>query len=475
MGMKIDYRQQLKEALLDGFSTKGDLEVFVSDAFGTSLDQLALGTTLPQIMSGVVSWAVERGRVGELAEKASRSRSGNPELQKFCQNVLPLLDEPQELEDKTPGLIDDKAMRKLVDRNQEWALLRERLESLWQSQGVGGHGIFQFYGMCGLGKTELLLAVAQVCSDNNIANVYIHLADHKTVPRRISLIRYLSSRLVIERERRNLNALIAEYDRSLQSLGGPFSWPGTSGDGIVDLERKIEAEFEFQIRLLLQKQPLVLILDGMKHPAPTDELWHWLEDLYIRVQSDRLLLILGGRKPYIEWNGRRRSMRAHDPKPLELFSESETGQQCVSIEPRLDMPAWGAFIHGYTHGHPASNRSFVKEVPHLQPPSDARDVARFVEPPRQLDSIQIADLTRRIIGNWLEGCSDRDRLERWLRALAPLRTFDRAAAKALLSQMDPDLLPEGPYLFLQTQLSDFVELTVLEDSAKTHSTVCSRP
>ncbi|MGH2560770.1 MAG: effector-associated domain EAD1-containing protein, partial [Thermomicrobiales bacterium] len=77
--------EQLTDALLDAFPSLGRLRRMVRTGLDRSLDEIALGDNLRELVERLVNAAETEGWTAELVEAARESNPGNPMLFAFAQ------------------------------------------------------------------------------------------------------------------------------------------------------------------------------------------------------------------------------------------------------------------------------------------------------------------------------------------------------------------------------------------------------
>lgn len=80
--------KQLHEALQRAFPNLRTLQEFVVTELDERLDTIAGSSGFSDSVFQLITWALARGRLVELVEKAYRANSGNPELRAFAISFL---------------------------------------------------------------------------------------------------------------------------------------------------------------------------------------------------------------------------------------------------------------------------------------------------------------------------------------------------------------------------------------------------
>ena len=79
--------QQFHKALLSAFPTPGKLKQLVRFRLDENLEAIAGGANHSEVVSNLIEWAEEQGRLEELLIAARKENPGNPALRKFDEQI----------------------------------------------------------------------------------------------------------------------------------------------------------------------------------------------------------------------------------------------------------------------------------------------------------------------------------------------------------------------------------------------------
>ncbi|MBO9998018.1 MAG: trypsin-like peptidase domain-containing protein [Cyanobacteria bacterium SID2] len=84
-------RKQLRKAILSAYPRPGDLEIFVDEALGENLFEIAGTHTQTQAAFELIKWSIAKGHIDELVIALYRDTPQNPDIQRFCEPILEYL------------------------------------------------------------------------------------------------------------------------------------------------------------------------------------------------------------------------------------------------------------------------------------------------------------------------------------------------------------------------------------------------
>lgn len=363
-----------------------------------------------------------------------------------------------------------------VNRIKEKSTIEYRLESVTNLQATS-QDIFQFWGIFGIGKTTLLLAFRDLFNKAGIDNTYIDLGKFTKTPHQIYIIEELANQLSTTKNITNrLSTLIQEHQK--------LETPVRSQPLLADIDRKnllvakIEDEFLYLLRRILDERPVIMLFDRVESLTPGSEALAegfrvriWLEQLYQRTQLDkRLTFILGGRDRIREWNSRNGKMRAEDPIELSLFNIDETKEHLRRIT--LDAPynnlhdTIGTYIHDFTLGYPFGNVCLENKLRRFH--GNLKDSSIDKVDVRSWDwDTALREASDDILDKWLQTSTDKEILKALVHSVAVLRDFDRDAATYMMEKIYPDLSRDLKQQKVQGFLTYLTRVTLLSKEAST--------
>jgi hypothetical protein len=343
----------------------------------------------------------------------------------------------------------------LVNRDREKTTIEHRLDAV-AKRDVPSRDIFQFYGIFGIGKTALLHALKEFFVSTGIDHVYIDLSQYTEIPHELYIIEELSKRLHgSQAQKDRIDGSIREYqdlEHQLTLIGAlkePFQ---TSKDPLSSLAARIEEEFVQYLSTIPEEKPVFLLFDRIEcltqGPGPLKEgpsVRSWLERLFQSVKSyHHLTFILAGRDRVRDWNSRNGKMRAEDPLELSFFAVDDTKEQWRRMSLGTPYQALyvtlGEFVHAFTFGHPYSNVCLEGRLKQLQTPQTAPGFFSSAPPGISPNwALIFKETTESMLNDWLRSSSELDLLKEFVRAIAPLRRFDRPTASYMFKELRPNL------------------------------------
>jgi len=101
---------QLHDALMKAFPDFASLRLFVRVELEENLTTISGENNLSEAVYKLVDWAIAKGRVEELVEKAHNRNRGNPELKAFAASYLKVVSEPENSRSQPPPPTDKFAL-----------------------------------------------------------------------------------------------------------------------------------------------------------------------------------------------------------------------------------------------------------------------------------------------------------------------------------------------------------------------------
>jgi tRNA A-37 threonylcarbamoyl transferase component Bud32 len=422
-------------------------ETMIYKEGGRYINVSAMLEILPSEIPPAIALIIEKAIAPDPKDRYTDVLSFTNDLNRTLKEILRKSEESQR---------DADLLRKeIIDRRTSWLQMMHHFDAVAQKKDEEDldFQIFQFYGVAGIGKTELLKALSKRCGEFGIQHSYIDLADYSTSTAQIAFVEHLISQLS---DTRKFHARITK--RIEQFLEGtkaqredrPFSSRRNNG---ID-EEEIWELFHRYLLTLLDDKPIILFFDSSEQRLP--KIRPWLEKLYDDAQStlQPLTLVLGGRD-YVRWKSGIMGETQHHWE-LKPFDQQDTRKQWElhsSIDP-AQLEEWSIFSN-YSHGHPAVNLCIIEKLEQLNEQNKISGNSKWWE--------EIVQHVAKHTLNSLIGEDENSihlKLKESMCILAPFRTFDRRAARAMFQELRPDLMPDA--VALQNRLTTLLSLSVLE-------------
>jgi hypothetical protein len=336
---------------------------------------------------------------------------------------------------------------KFVGREHELDLVQERVDII-RYGGTVFHGIINFHGLTGLGKTRLAQEIHQKMRAFSIPCALIDFTEEKYTDPLFGPVRILENIAASIAERVELQPLEFQQDCSQ-------FWQSHSGKEPDQIEKERDqltrGFLDYVDRLLrrLERTPLVLCFDATE--SADQEVLDWLEKEVIDrlIRTDRFVAAITGRRGWRtkEFTVRRRVYQY----PLKPFNQEEAKRQLGDYHPLAPL------IMEISHGHPGANYLIMKQL---------CQIARHEDP---LVLQQISQHRPALARTMVENLIEQKLLDRIspkaieaISFLAPLRRFHVETLRYALTDLLPDdFREETDYFFLRI-LGEMTRTTLVE-------------
>ena len=364
-----------------------------------------------------------------------------------------------------PSSLHLEPAAQIIDRTDELALVEDKLDIIRFGSTVF-QAIINFFGVVGIGKTELLHQIERHCQDKKVPVVFADLGAETYQAPAMGRLAIMEAIIAVASQENSAppRQFRRKSDELRQFLAQQMDEDGNLKDDEMSNQQREEqgraVEREFQVFMTKRlgkngRQPLVLLFDETDKARP--EFLDWLEETIVSplVRTDRVLAIFAGRS-LVRWKRFEVRRRVHQYR-LMPFSIAQTREQIQNYAGLSDK------IIRLTFGHPFANRRVAEQVQLIEiRENETITEANFdkyrLRLMEELANILIHEYILQDVPGDLKGA---------FKVISTLRQFDVNALRVILPAFLPSQFKGKGGGYYLSMIARMVETTLVEwDSAK---------